>query len=69
MNFADEKSPPQLLYSRRDAARLLGYRSVDPIKELERQGRLTPVRPTGKATGQVFFRRAELEAIANGDGD
>lgn len=56
----------QLLYSRQQAARLLGFKSVDSILELERQGKLTPVRPTGKATGQVFYRFAELEAIASG---
>lgn len=59
----------QLLFSRRQSAHALGYTSIDPILELERQGRLTPVRPTGKPTGQVFYRRAQLEAIANAEAE
>ncbi|MGH6737076.1 MAG: hypothetical protein ACRECX_13520 [Methyloceanibacter sp.] len=53
-----------LLYSRRQAAILLGYASIDPIIELQKKGKLTPVRPTGRPRGQVFYRRSELEAIA-----
>jgi len=60
---------PQLLYSRKQAARLLGYTSIDSVIELEQQGRLTPVRPTAKRNGQVFYRRAELEAIASGEAE
>ena len=60
---------PQLLYSRKQTARLLGYLSIDPIIELEQSGRLTPVRPTGKPTSQVFYRRDELMALASGEAE
>ena len=52
-----------LFYTRRQTMRLLNYKSVDTILKLERQGHLTPVRPTGRFTGAVRYRRSEVEAI------
>jgi DNA-binding transcriptional MerR regulator len=48
------------LYSRRQASELLGGMNVATIRQLEKKGRLKPVRPSGKKTGQVFFTAAEL---------
>ncbi len=56
-----------LLYSRSQAAKLLGGISVDSIIALEQQGKLSPVKLTGKPKSQVFYHRAELEALARGE--
>ena len=58
-----------LLSSRKQTMQALGYESIDPVKELERQGRLRVIRPTGKKRGQVFHPVSDVEAIANGESD
>lgn len=53
----------QLLYSREQVARLLGYRSIASIIRLERQGVLRPVRISRSPTGQVFYRAADIHQL------
>lgn len=53
----------QILVSRKQAAEMLGGLSVWTLMYHERQGRLTPVRLSGKARGQVYYDRLELEAF------
>jgi hypothetical protein len=55
---------PQLLYSRQQAVKLLGAKSTMYLKELERIGKLKPIRPSGPR-GQVRYRHADLMAVAN----
>ena len=52
----------QLLYSRKQVARLLGNVSTATVRRLERAGRLRAVRLT-KARGAVFFRLADVLAF------
>jgi uncharacterized Fe-S cluster-containing radical SAM superfamily enzyme len=59
-------SEDQLLYSRKQVAKLLGRMSLDTIRALEAEGHLIRVRLTGKPTSQVFCRREEVEALARG---
>jgi hypothetical protein len=60
---ADER----LLYSRKQAAELLGNISLATLKRLEDEGILEPVRLNKRsATGQVFYRHSNLMAVAQG---
>jgi hypothetical protein len=61
--------PERMLLSRRDTARVLGYKSVESIKRLERAGRLKPRRPSGKQLGQVFHLVSDVMALAREDAD
>jgi hypothetical protein len=56
----------QLLYSREAAQHLLGDISLATIKRMEDSGRLNPIRPTGAATGKVFYSGANLIAVTRG---
>jgi hypothetical protein len=55
--------PDQLLYSREQAAELLGGVSGNYIRRLEQQGRLRPIRLSRSPTGMVFFRASDLQAL------
>lgn len=55
--------PRQLLYSRAQAAELLGGISINTVRRLEAEGYLTLVRLTRIPTGMVFFRAADVEAL------
>jgi excisionase family DNA binding protein len=55
--------PDQLLYSRSQAARLLGC-STMTIKRLEQAGRLSAIRLIRKPTASVYFRAEEVHALA-----
>jgi hypothetical protein len=58
---------PQLLYSRAQAARLLGNVCVMTVVRLEKRGLLTPVRLDRRSkSGQVFYRHSDLIALVNG---
>jgi hypothetical protein len=59
---ASEAPLRQLLYSRKQASELLGGINVATIRQLEKAGRLKPIRPSGKKTGAVFFTAEELMA-------
>jgi len=52
----------QWLYSRAQAAELLGC-AVDLIKDLEQDGKLTPIKLTEKPKSMVFYKREELLAL------
>lgn len=58
----------QLLYSREQAARLLGGVSISTITRLEQEGRLTPVRLSNSKTGQVFYRSEDVIALTKTGG-
>jgi hypothetical protein len=57
--------PEQILYTRAQAARLLGS-SVATVIRLQRAGRLTPIKLTKKAASQVYFRREEILGLVDG---
>jgi predicted site-specific integrase-resolvase len=50
------------LYTRRQAANLLGSVDVSTIRRLERSGKLKPIRLT-RPRGQVFFSIENLKAL------
>lgn len=50
------------LYTRRQAARLLGGVDVSTIRRLEQSGKLKPIRLT-RPRGQVFFSIENLKAL------
>ena len=54
---------PRLLYSRAQVQEMLGGVSIMTLIRLEKDGKLTPRRLTGKRTGQVFYKAAEIEAL------
>jgi hypothetical protein len=57
-----------LLYSREATRQLLGGISIASIKRLELSGGLTPVRLNKRSpTAQVFYRRAQVLALAQVD--
>jgi hypothetical protein len=56
----------QLLYSREQAAKLLGGVSVSTIIRLERAGKLQPIRLSGSPTAQVFFRAKDVLTLVEG---
>ena len=60
--MADRTLPQQILYSRKTTAAVLDV-SVDTVKELERQGRLSQIRLTGPR-GDVHHPAAQVEALA-----
>jgi len=61
--------PGALLFSREATRHLLGGISIASVKRLEHQGELTPVRLNKQsASAQVFYRRAEVFALAQADG-
>ena len=54
-----------LLYSREATRQLLGGISIASLKRLEHNGELTPVRLNKRSpTAQVFYRRAQVMALA-----
>jgi hypothetical protein len=53
----------RLLYTRRQVAELLGGVDVSTVRRLEREGRLTPIRLTGRKTGQVFLRAEDVRKL------
>lgn len=54
----------QLLYSRKDVARLLGGIHVSTVARLEKQGQLHPIRLNRfSPNGQVYFRADEVLAL------
>jgi hypothetical protein len=66
----DDALPDRLLYTRRQAAELLGDVSLATLKRLEDEGVLRPVRLNKRsATGQVFYRHSNLMAVVQGGGD
>jgi len=54
----------QLLYSRKQVARLLGNVSIATVRRLEKEGRLRRVR-LAKNRGNVFFRASDIDAFLN----
>ena len=58
--------PRRLLYSRVQTREVLGGISNTSLQGLEKQGVLTPVRLTGKALGNVFYRAEQVHALAEG---
>lgn len=56
----------QLLYSRRQTARVLGGISVATVQRLENKGLLDKVRLAG-GNGQVFNKAAQVHALAGGE--
>jgi hypothetical protein len=62
--------PERLLYTRKQAAELLGGISGASMKRFEEQGVLKPLRLNKRSvTGQVFYRHSNLMAVARGGGD
>lgn len=55
--------PDRLLYSREQAAELLGGVSGNYIRRLEQQGRLKPIRLSRSPVGMVFFRAGDLQKL------
>jgi len=54
----------QLLYSRRQTAKVLGGISIATIQRLEARGLLDKVRLAGSSNGAVFHRAAQVHALA-----
>jgi hypothetical protein len=63
LTTAESKSPERLLFSRAQVAALLGGVSSATVRRMEREGRLRPIRLTGRPTGQVFFRAVDVLAL------
>ena len=53
----------QLLYTRKQVARLLGNVSTATIRRLEREGRLPGIRLTKSRHGTIFFRADDVLAF------
>jgi hypothetical protein len=62
----ESKSP---IVSRRWTGVQLGDSCVDTIIAIERAGKLTPIRLTDAPNSPVFYKRAEVEALIEGDAD
>jgi hypothetical protein len=62
VELPDNEFKPRLLYNRESAAHLLDV-SVSQVRALEREGKLTSLTMTGKATGAKFFTHDELIAL------
>jgi hypothetical protein len=59
--------PDRFLFSRKQAAELLGGVSLATMKRLESEGVLQPVRLNKRsATGQVFYTHDNLMEVAGG---
>jgi hypothetical protein len=58
-----ERAPDRLIFTRRQVAQLLGGIDTSTVRRLERDGRLRPIRLTGRKTGQVFFRAEDVYAL------
>jgi hypothetical protein len=72
LTSAESKSPERLLFSREQVAAMLGGISTATVRRMEADGRLHLLRLTGRRTGQVFYRRANVLALieqASGDAD
>jgi hypothetical protein len=65
MNQRQQSSPnkERLLYSREQVAELLGGISTATVRRLEREGRLRPIRLTGRNSGQVFFKATDVRTL------
>jgi hypothetical protein len=67
---APDAFPRPLLVSRKDAAVMLGGISMATMQRMEARGTLRPVRLNRDAkAGQVFYRHADLVALAQGSDD
>jgi hypothetical protein len=63
-------SPKRILYTRAEAAELLGGCSIYLLKTLESRGALTPVRLNRwSRTSQVFYRAEELLRVTKEGGE
>lgn len=58
--------PAPLLYTRRQAAALLGGVSLPTVIRLEREGKLRAIRLLPKQHSQVFYAASEIQALVNG---
>ena len=59
----EQKSPEQLLYTRRQSTKVLGYSDVSSTKRLEQKGLLTPIRLSKSPSGMVFHSAAQVIAL------
>jgi hypothetical protein len=59
-------TPSRLLYTREQAADLLGGVSVHTIRRLEAQGRLRRVRLTKSPSAMVFIPAEDVHALVDG---
>lgn len=64
----DQQHDSQLLYSRKEVARLFGI-STATVKRLEQQGRLRGIRLTKSHVGTVFFRDVDIDAFLKAASD
>jgi hypothetical protein len=55
---------PPLLYDRQETSRLLGGVCRMTLFRMERDGRLTPIKLTKSKQAHVFYRAAEVMALA-----
>ena len=60
----DQHNEAPILCTRVEAARLLAC-SVATVIRLQREGWLCGLRLTNKRKGQIYFRRADIVALAN----
>jgi hypothetical protein len=69
--MAKPKSEPvkQLLFSRKQAAEVLGRVDVSYIRRLEKTGVLRPVRLIRSPSAMVFFTAENIAAVAAGSAD
>jgi hypothetical protein len=56
--------PAQLLYSREQAAAILGGISVASVMRLEAEGVLTAIKLSRKPTAMTFYKVAQVHALA-----
>jgi hypothetical protein len=61
--------PGQLLFSRAQAAKLLGGLSFATLIRLEKAGRLRPVKLLNNPSGKTFYTARDLEALCGTDGE
>jgi len=59
------KPVERLIYSREQVAELLGGISIATVIRMERDGKLTAIRLTGKKTGQAFYKHADVMKLAD----
>jgi hypothetical protein len=69
LTTAEAKSPERLLFSREQVAALLGGISTATVRRMEREGRLRPIRLTGRSTGQVFYSATSVLHLVQEAGD
>ena len=64
----EQSAPTALLLTRRSAAALLGC-SIATIIRMELGGQLCPIKLTGGDSSMVYFRRSDIEALAQPEAD